>query len=329
MSLMTSPTGHLSNLSTSTLPPEVRRVALTVDVEVPWGVGDMSDVTVAALGRESAEAPVDGSSSVLVASDDGGTVLLALADEDGGYLDGGSGAVEVGIESTALVLAAASSGHRLHQIDRSFADVIRDHADFGHLVDLLTGLMASDVHYLDRLYDYPDAVALVRAVASGAVEAFADSGAGVAASPVPSVLKRAVGASSGEVDGLQRNDFYCYANNRVMEVVAGVVEWFVDMGRKLKSLFFGLEEKEKVHVVVACSPWSAWKPWTWYGGPEFAKGIESLNINWWSVPFDLASSYHDVAINAARDGVPFLAVTAQIPQDKGNPPARHRQPELR
>ena len=89
LSLMRSPTGHLTNLSTSTLPPAVRQVALTPDVEVPRSVPDVGDVTVAVLGGESAEVPADGSSAVLVASDPEGTVMLALADLDGGYLDGG------------------------------------------------------------------------------------------------------------------------------------------------------------------------------------------------------------------------------------------------
>ena len=144
LSLMMSPTGHLTNLSTSTLPPTVRQVALTASVEVPWGVGGVGEVTVESLGGDSAEAPVDGSSSVLVASDEGGTVLLALADEDGGYLDGGSGFVDVGIESTALALAASASGYALHEADRALAGAIRGHADFERLMELLTGLMASD-----------------------------------------------------------------------------------------------------------------------------------------------------------------------------------------
>ena len=318
MSLMTSPTGHLTNLSTSTLPPEVRRVALTADVEVPWGVADMTDVTVAALGRESAEAPVDGSSSVLVASDGDGTVLLALADEDGGYLDGGAGTVDVGIESTALALAAAASGHRLHGIDRSLAGAIRGHADFGRLVELLTGLMASDAHYLDRLYDYPDAVALVRAVASGAVEAHAESGTGTAAGPVPVRVKRALGARAApkaQVDWVRRDDFYCHADNPMIRVVAGVVSW---VQGAVGWLFGNDGEDREVAHRVACSPWDRLEPWMWYGS---ASGLESFEIeSLWGALFDLAELYYDVAIDEALNGVPFLAVSVKAGEGEDEEP---------
>ena len=318
MSLMTSPTGHLTNLSTSTLPPAVRQVALTASVEVPWGVGGVGEVTVASLGGDSAEAPADGSSSVLVASDDGGTVLLALADEDGGYLDGGAGTVDVGIGSTAVALAAAASGRLLHKVERPFADAVRGHADFGRLVELLAGLMASDAHYLDRLYDYPDAVALVKAVASGAAEALAESGTGAASGPVPVRVKRAFGAravSSGQVEGTVRGDFYCLAENEVVKVVAGVASAVVNGIRRAFSWppFSGGREKQ-VQFRGPCSPWHEWQPWTWYGGPE------PLDVDWWN-PIDLAKTYFDVAIEEAATGVPFLAVTTKIPDYHfiGNP----------
>ena len=329
MSLMTSPTGHLTNLSTSTLPPAVRQVALTANVEVPRAVRGVGEVTVAALGGDSAEAPVDGSSSVLVASDDGGTVLLAVADEDGGYLDGGSGSVEVGIEGTALALAAAASGHQLHGIDRSLAEAIRGQADFGRLVEFLTGLMASDRNYLDRLYDYPEAVALVRAVASGAVEAHAESGAGAASGPVPVRVKRASGArplSSGQVHGIVRGGegeekFYCWkeSDNKVIRVVGGVVKWIAD-GIDTVIRFVLRQERKEEGFKLPCSPWarpdfgSELLTWTWYEDPAYSQGLESIDIDWANPVIDVAADYYDVAIDAAWNGVPFLAVNTKVPE---------------
>ena len=318
MSLMTSPTGHLTNLSTSTLPPEVRQVALAVDVAVPRAVRGVGEVAVASLGGESAEAPVDGSSSVLVASDDGGTVLLALADEDGGYLDGGAGFVDVGIESTAVALAAAASGRLLHKVERPFADAVRGHADFGRLVELLTGLMASDPHYLDRLYDYPDAVSLVRAVAVGASEALAESGAGSASGPVPVPVrvKRAFGtraAPSGEVpdSGVVRDDFYCLEENQTFKVVAGTLSWvvngildLVDRGLGVFGWSIGGDGRHEVAIKGLCSPWRDGSPWTWYGEARTVK-VNSLL----TAPYDLVKGYYDIAIHDAWNGVPFLAVS--------------------
>ena len=329
LSLIRSPTGHLTNLSTATRPPAVRRVALATDVEVPRAVRGVGEVTVASLGGDSAEAPVDGSSSVLVASDEGGTVLLAVADEDGGYLDGGSGAVDIGIESTALALAAAASGHQLHGIDRSLAEAIRGQADFGRLVEFLTGLMASDRNYLDRLYDYPEAVALVRAVASGAVEAQAGSGAGAASGRVPVRAKRAFGAralSSGQVRGFERGGegegkFYCWedSDNKVIRVVGGVVKWIAD-GIETAIRWVLRQEKKEEGFRLPCSPWarpdfgSELLTWTWYEDPAYSQGLESISIDWANPVLDVAADYYDVAIDAAWNGVPFLAVTTKVPE---------------
>ena len=303
LSLMRSPTGHLTNLSTSTLPPAVRQVALTTDVEVPRAVRGVGEVTVASLGGDSAEAPVDGSSSVLVASDEGGTVLLALAHADGDLLDGGAGAVDVGIESTALALAAAASGWRLHQIDHELAAAIRGQAEFAGLVELLTGLMETDKNYLDRLYDYPEAVALVRDVASGAAAAYAGSGTGAAA--VGRAL-RARSASSAWVEGTVRDGFYCLAGNQVLKVFAGVVSWVWNGIRRAFSWLPFVDGSSEVDISAPCSPWHDGQPWTWYGD---AVGPESLHIDWWKAPIDIAKGYYDVAIDAAANGVPFLAVS--------------------
>ena len=340
LSLMMSPTGHLTNLSTSTLPPAVRQVALTADVEVPRAVRDVGEVTVASLGGDSAEAPVDGSSSVLVASDEGGTVLLALADEDGGYLDGGSGAVGVGIESTAVALAAAASGRLLHRVERPFADAVRGHADFEPLVELLTGLMVSDKNYLDRLYDYPDVVALVKAVASGATDALAESGTGTASGPVPIRVKRAFGARavpSGQVDGVVRKEFYCLGENEAVRVVTGVSSWIVnglldglqavrDGVVGVVNRLFGWNwstggEGGEVEITGPCSPWKPGQPWKWYGEAR------TLDINWWSfalgfqagAAINLARNYAHLAVEDALSGVPFLAVS----QRGGSPNGEH------
>ena len=199
LGLMTSATGHLTNLSTSPLPPEVRMVPVTAYVEVHAAVHSVSagDITVATLGAESAEVATDGSSSLLIGTDDDGTVMLAIADEDGGHLDEGGGAVDIGIESTALTLVAAASGRRLNGIDRTLSAAIRGHGDFGRLTRLLTGLMAADKNYLDRLYDYPQAVTLIKSVAASV----ASVGVSVAAAPR--------NEAGPPIKATKKGNFYC------------------------------------------------------------------------------------------------------------------------
>ncbi len=318
LSLIRSPTGHLTNLSTATAPPVARVVALAPAVEVPPEMRDVGDVVVRTLGGDGAEVAADGSSSVLVASDEGGTVLLALADEDGGLLDGGAGAVDVGIESTALALAAAASGWRLPRVDRELAAAIRGRAEFADLVELLTGLMAADKNYLDRLYDYPGAVALVRSVGAGAAAARAGSAAGRAggvatqrarsAPAAPSALDAPPGgrvARSGPVEARERT-FYCWSENRVV----GAVRWIPWVGDELVSW-------------VPCSPWRWGQPWIWHGD---ARGLEAyvdggnvLNLvrdvalNPLSTAVAWGRGYVEVAIAAASEA-PFLAVTRAVPE---------------
>ena len=105
-----------------------------------------------------------------------------MADDEGGHLDEGAGAVDVGIDSTALTLVAAASGTAPGP-DRPATDRgdPRGHDDFGRLVRLLTGLMAADKNYLDRLYDYPQAVTLIKSLAAGAASAGAEPESGSAA----------------------------------------------------------------------------------------------------------------------------------------------------
>ena len=135
------------------------------------------DVTVVALGADGVEVAAGGGSSVLIASDADGTLMLAAANEDGGYLDEGPGAVELGIESTAITLVAVASGRRFGEIDRELAETIRSHHDFGRLTRLLAALMASDKNYLERLYNYPQAVTLIKSVAAGVASVGAEPSA--------------------------------------------------------------------------------------------------------------------------------------------------------
>ena len=113
-----------------------------------------------------------------------------------------------------------------------------------------------------------------------------------------------------------RGDFYCLAENEVVKVVAGVASAVVNGIRRAFSWppFSGGREKQ-VQFRGPCSPWHKWQPWTWHGE---AAGLESLDINWWRAPIDLATSYYNVAIDAAWNGVPFLAVTTDVPKLQGH-----------
>ena len=231
----------------------VRMIPLAPQVEVPQEIGAV-DVEVVALGADGVEVEAGGKSSVLIASDADGTLMLAAANEDGGYLGEGPGAVELGIESTAITLVAVASGRRFGEIHPELAQTIRSHEEFGRLTRLLEALMAVDKNYLDRLYSYPQAVTLIKSVAAGVVSVGA--GPGVEAGPgFKQLPERAVAqalaaddvaafnSESGPIAPVFKDDFYCVPGSG-----------------------FSLG-------IIPCSPWDDREPWHWFGEAE---GIEAL-----------------------------------------------------
>ena len=286
MSLMRSPTGHVTNLSTSPSPPPVRMVPVVADVDLPPEVDTVSpsDVTVTTLGREAVEVATGDAASLLIASDADGTLMLASADEDGGYADEGSGAVEVGIESTAIALVAVASGQRLAEIGRELADVIRAHDDFGRLVRVLTGLMAADKNYLDRLYDYPEAVTLIKSVAAGVAALRADASAAAwGPAGLPSKRAAVAGEETGPITAGYKDGFYCIGGG-----VAG-------------------------SLLTPCSPWHEHEPWHWYGDAEgvkafFPDGYLDVVLSLVIPGYSLGKGYVELGLQAATDP-PFVAVS--------------------
>ena len=231
----------------------VRMIPLAAQVEVPPEIGAV-DVEVVALGSDATEVEAGGKSSVLIASDADGTLMLAAANEDGGYLGEGPGAVELGIESTAITLVAVASGRRFGEIDPELVQTIRSHEEFGRLTRLLKALMASDKNYLDRLYSYPQAVTLIKSVAAGVASAGAEpsveAGPGFKQLPERDVAQAlaagdaaASNSESGPIAPVYEDGFYCVPGS---------------------SFSWG---------IFPCSPWNDREPWHWYGNAE---GIEAL-----------------------------------------------------
>ena len=179
MNLLKSRTGHLANLSGSSQAGVVSEggideaVALRIVMEVPPDVTSVraSDLTATIPGSESDDAvPPGGAPALLMASDAGGAVLYALANEDGGLLGEERGTVRVSVASTAVVLVALAAGHRIPSVTHEAVDTILSHAEFGALTRVLARLMVADKNYLTRLSDYPDVVAMIQRMSRDDVE---------------------------------------------------------------------------------------------------------------------------------------------------------------
>ena len=235
MNLLESPTGHLSNLSGSGLREVVTEggvgqpVALKIVVVIPAEVMSVrvSDVTTRALGSETADVPAGKAPTLLLASDEGGTVMMSLANEDGGFLGEAPGEASVSVASTAVTLVAMAAGYRIPAIDQGIVDRIVLHASFGELTTQLTRLMSVDKNYLDRLYDdYPEVVALIKRMAE-AIRPGATTASALARSLARDQRKT---AKSTLPEGIRKEDFWCTPVIRA-----------------------------------PCSPWGEHEPWRWFG----------------------------------------------------------------
>ena len=96
--------------------PTSQQVAVNPVVTLPAGV-QIPNVGVRSLYAESAEVLARPEPSLLLAEDVGGTVLLGVANRDGGVL-GERSNVEVSVDSTAVVLVALRAGVAVHEIDQ-------------------------------------------------------------------------------------------------------------------------------------------------------------------------------------------------------------------
>ena len=139
---------------------EVRsRLVLPSDVRIP-GVrvtSVLSDTTVAVSA--SAEP------TLILAEDAGGTVLLAVANKDGGVLGEARGVVEVSLDSTAVVLVGLVAGIGVADLTPSVVAEIQAHTRYAAVVDTLHERLRADPNFLDRLADPPETVRLIQAVA--------------------------------------------------------------------------------------------------------------------------------------------------------------------
>ena len=141
-----------------------RLVAVTPTLKLPPGVS-IPNVTISSLYTDGAEVPASPEPSLLLAVDADGTVLLALADQDGGLLGEAPGVVEVSVESTAVTLVGLLAGIAVHDMTPSVVADIQAHAQYQPVVATMNTELAADKNFLDRLYAFPAIVDRLRQIA--------------------------------------------------------------------------------------------------------------------------------------------------------------------
>ena len=145
--------------------PTQRLVAVTPSIALPAGV-QIPNVVVASLYAETAEVRASPEPTLLLAEDAGGTVLLALADMDGGLLGEARGVVEVSVDSTVVTLVGLAAGLSVSAMTHSVVDQMKAHAHYAALRTAFTTRLAADKNFLDSIADDAEIVRLIRAVAA-------------------------------------------------------------------------------------------------------------------------------------------------------------------
>ena len=182
-----------------------RLVDVTPMLTLPMGVNIPNVAITSLLSDTTTDVQASPQPTLLLAEDGGGTVLLALANLEGGLLGEPSGEVDVSIDSTAVVLVALAAGVRLPDVEQTLVDQILAHPQWLALTTALSGLLQADPHFLDRLFDYPDVVDRIRMIGTSL------TGTPSADVPPQSVAPLTLTNQSDSVlpDGVRHENFYC------------------------------------------------------------------------------------------------------------------------
>ena len=181
-----------------------RLVSVRPTLTLPTGVS-LPNVAVTSLHSDTtSDVRASPAPTLLLAEDAGGTVLLGLANMDGGLLGESQGEVGVSIGSTAVVLVALAAGYPLPDVDRDLVDQILAHPQWPALTTALSRLLQADPNFLDRLFDHPAVVAQIRTIGTSL------SGTTSADVPRQSAPAPMFAAASDSVlpDGERHDDFW-------------------------------------------------------------------------------------------------------------------------
>ena len=186
------------NFVISSVAPTLRLAEVTPTLRLPPGVS-IPNVAVTSLYAETATVRASPQPSLLLAEDAGGTVLLALANTEGGFLGERQGEVEVSVDSTAVTLVMLVAAIPVWQLTPMEVDAIITHPQYPALQTALSTQLAAGPNFLDRIYDFPDIVRLLREIAADIKHTALPAVIAEAASP-PRRIQPAAAISLNEED---------------------------------------------------------------------------------------------------------------------------------
>ena len=284
------------NFVIATALPTQQLVDVSPNITIPAGVTSVQpqDINVTSLYSPTGQVRASPDPTLLIAEDADGTVLLSLADMDGGLLGEGQNAVEASLESTAVTLVALAAGYPVAAIDESVVNQITTHAHYSALIAAMTTALAADKNFLDRIFDYPQVVSLIRQVATFR------TGTRQAAQQMYQTLSAQYAAVLP--DGIIKDDFWCTPGIGGFSLLS---DWL-------------------------CSPWDEHEPWRWFGD---AKGLTTFYPDNFREHIGIVSaalsSLGPFAPQAARLSIVAAAVYKELLTEAKHPPflARSDSPD--
>ncbi len=202
-----------------------RLVQMTPTLKLPAGVS-IPHVEISSLYADGAEIPASPEPSLLLAVDPDGTVLLAIADQDGGLLGEAQGTVEVSVDSAAVTLIGLMAGIAVSDMTQSVVDAIQVHAHYPSLVAAMSTQLAADKNFLDRLYAFPDIVNTIREVAAS----------------LPGPV-----ASNRHAPGQAQRQAARYKAPRQSSILASILQALADIPRSAQAQASGTNDPDCAH----------------------------------------------------------------------------------
>ena len=156
-----------ASLNVSIVVKQYQFAEISPNIVLPSEVDNLnaSDVSVITMVSENNQVNDSELPTLLIAKDDGGTVMLSFSNNQGGFFGENDGNVDLSINSTATTLVALAAGYSIAAIDQPLVDQILAHGKYPELVENLSQLMSIDKNYLDHVFNYPDTVTLINQVA--------------------------------------------------------------------------------------------------------------------------------------------------------------------
>jgi len=269
--------------------PSLVNIEPTFDISSDITSVNADELSLVSLAADGEQVNDSVAPTLLMAKDNDGTVLLSLANQNGGFLGEAEGDVSLSIDSTAVTLIAVSAGYPVSAIGTTLIEQIKLHEQYQDLILQLNALLDADKNFLDRLFDYPDVVNQIKLIAN-----------------TPEIASKPTQSNVSNYTKPKDKSFSRKLDNFQQSTTANSTS-------TTKDNFYCTP-----YISWPCSPWHKNETWQWFGD---AKGIKTFYPDSYSeiaiamirsgfsptgaVSYLTVGSYAELVVEATQP--PFLA----------------------